>query len=87
MFLGQMLGLPAPLRPGHFAVVPVGERLSLDYIQTDGGIASQHYAFLVDADEFDQIFERVAKHGLTYWARSVPQQPNAINHWDDGRGV
>jgi catechol 2,3-dioxygenase-like lactoylglutathione lyase family enzyme len=87
LFLTAILGLPAPLEIGPFAVVKVGDRLSLDYMKTDGEIAPQHYAFLVEEAEFDEIFERIAKRGLPYWADPHQRQRNAINHWDDGRGL
>jgi hypothetical protein len=63
-FLAEILGLPPPLRLGHFAVVSVGDT-SLDYMNVkeyrgaDGEIASQHYAFLVTEAEFDEIFARI----------------------------
>ena len=53
LFLAEMLGLPPPLELGHFAVVGVGDDLSLDFVESDGDIVAQHYAFLVDETEFD----------------------------------
>jgi catechol 2,3-dioxygenase-like lactoylglutathione lyase family enzyme len=87
LFLTEMLDLPAPLQIGPFAVVTVGERLTLDYVQADGEIVSQHYAFLVEEEDFDRIFERIAKRGLPYWADPSKRQRDTINHWDDGRGL
>ena len=87
VFLAEMLGLPAPLQLGHFAVVGVGERLTLDYVESDGEIVPQHYAFLVEEAEFDEIFARIQQRGLPYWADPFRRQRGAINHWDDGRGV
>jgi catechol 2,3-dioxygenase-like lactoylglutathione lyase family enzyme len=87
IFLTEILGLPAPLKLGPFAVVAVGDRLTLDYIEAGDEIVSQHYAFLVDESEFDEIFERITKRGLPYWADPYQRQRGAINHWDDGRGV
>jgi catechol 2,3-dioxygenase-like lactoylglutathione lyase family enzyme len=87
VFLAEILGLPAPLKLGPFAVVTVGERLTLDYVESDGEIVPQHYAFLVEEAEFDEIFERIRQGGLPYWADPYRHQRDAINHWDDGRGV
>ena len=67
MFLTEILGLPAPSLFGPFAVVRVGDT-SLDYIDADGEIKSQHYAFLVNEIEFDEIFERIRERRLPYWA-------------------
>ena len=58
LFLTELLGLPPPTVLGPFAAVPVGDNPSLDYMQADGEIASQHYAFLVSEVEFDEIFAR-----------------------------
>lgn len=47
LFLAEMLGLPTPLKLGHFTVVTVGDRLTLDFVETKSAIAPRHYAFLV----------------------------------------
>jgi catechol 2,3-dioxygenase-like lactoylglutathione lyase family enzyme len=87
-FLSEILGLPAPPPlVGPFAVVRVSDDTSLDYIDTDGEITSQHYAFLVDENEFDEIFERIRKRRLTYWADPGRRERDQINTWDGGRGL
>jgi catechol 2,3-dioxygenase-like lactoylglutathione lyase family enzyme len=87
LFLTEILGLPAPLEVGPFALVAVGDRLTLDYMDTGDEIVSQHYAFLVEESEFDEIFERITKRGMPYWADPSRRQRGEINHWDDGRGL
>ena len=57
-FLSRILDLPPPVRLGHFVAVRVGET-SLDFSETTGKIAQQHYAFLVSESEFDEIFEPI----------------------------
>jgi len=86
-FLAEILGLPAPTRFGPFLVVELSNGASLDFHETDGEIASQHYAFLIGEDEFDQIFDRIRARGLTYWADPGQRRPGEINHGDGGRGV
>jgi hypothetical protein len=86
MFLADILGLPAPSLFGPFAVVRVGD-VSLDYIDADGEITSQHYAFLVSEIEFDEIFERIRERRLPYWADPGRHERDQINGWDDGRGL
>jgi catechol 2,3-dioxygenase-like lactoylglutathione lyase family enzyme len=86
MFLTEILGLPAPLLFGPFAVVRVGDT-SLDYVDAEGEIKSQHYAFLVNEIEFDEIFERIRERRLSYWADPGRQERDRINGWDDGRGL
>lgn len=85
-FLTDVLGLPPAQRLAHFTVVQVGET-SLDLIETDGDIASRHFAFLVSEAEFDEIFGRIRAQGLPYWADPFRKQRGEINRWDDGRGV
>jgi catechol 2,3-dioxygenase-like lactoylglutathione lyase family enzyme len=86
-FLTEILGLPAPSLVGPFAVVRVSDDTSLDYIDADGEITPQHYAFLVDESEFDEIFERILERRLTYWADPGRHERDQINTWDGGRGL
>ncbi len=85
-FVAEILGLPAPVTIEPFAVVQVGDT-SLDFIDSSDAIASQHYAFLADEDEFDEIFGRIRARGLTYWADPARREEGRINEWDGGRGV
>ena len=85
--VAELLGLPAPVTLGHFEVVQVGQTTTLDFVQVDGSIASQHYAFLVTEAEFDTIFAKIVERRLPYWADPRHDQPDEINRWDGGRGV
>lgn len=87
LFLTEILGLPAPSEVGPFAVVQVSDDTSLDYIDAEGDIAPQHYAFLVTEREFDDIFARIRRRGLAYWADPYRTEEGSINTWDGGRGV
>jgi catechol 2,3-dioxygenase-like lactoylglutathione lyase family enzyme len=86
-FLAEVLGLPEPAPYGPFMVVETGNRVSLDYLETDGEIVSQHYAFLVTEDEFDRIFGRITERELPYWADPGRRRAGEINRNDGGRGV
>jgi hypothetical protein len=86
-FVADLLGLPAPVSLGHFAVVHVGEVTTLDFVHVDGPVKSQHYAFRVTEAEFDQIFARNTERDLPYWADPGHNEPGRINTWDGGRGV
>lgn len=86
-FMSEMLGLP-PAKPFyHFMVVQAGNGVSLDFMEKQGDIARQHYAFLVEEPEFDAVMARIAQRGLTYWADPAQSKPGEINHHDGGRGV
>jgi catechol 2,3-dioxygenase-like lactoylglutathione lyase family enzyme len=87
-FLAEILGLPAPVRWGPFAIVEDANGTSLDFMDWgDHEIAVQHYAFLVSEEEFDAGFGRIVERGLPYWADPHQGTPNEINHNDGGRGV
>src|SRR5262245_34512355 len=58
-FLADVLGLPAPKRWGPFLMVTTDNGTNLDFMNAEGEIAPQHYAFLVSETEFDEIFGRV----------------------------
>jgi len=86
-FLTSILGLSPPSSFGPFAVVELGNGVSLDYVTAAGEITSQHYAFLVSESEFDSIFARIRERGLEFWADPFHRQAGRINTNDGGRGV
>jgi catechol 2,3-dioxygenase-like lactoylglutathione lyase family enzyme len=85
--LAELLGRPVPVRFGPFHGVELDNGVTLDFMQVDGEIAGQHYAFIVSETEFDAIFGRIVERGLRYWADPGHHQPGSINHRDGGRGV
>ena len=86
-YLCEVLGLP-PAKPfSHFLVVEMANGVSLDFMEKEGAIARQHYAFLVGDDEFEAGFAMIRERGQTYWADPARSKPGEINrHWG-GRGV
>jgi catechol 2,3-dioxygenase-like lactoylglutathione lyase family enzyme len=86
-FLAEILGLPAPKPFGPFMGVQVDNDVTLDFIEADGDITPQHYAFLISEAEFDEIFGRIRERGLQYWADPGRRHPGEINTRDGGRGV
>jgi catechol 2,3-dioxygenase-like lactoylglutathione lyase family enzyme len=86
-FLSEVLGLPAPVRFGRFQAVSTGNGVSMDYADVPEGaeIHPQHYAFLVDEDEFDVIFGRIVERRLEFWADPGQTRPGEIGT-DHGRG-
>ena len=86
-FLGDVLGLP-PAQPfSHFLVHALANGVSMDFMEKEGPISRQHYAFLVDDAEFDAGFSLIRERGLTYWADPAREMPGKINHYWGGRGV
>jgi catechol 2,3-dioxygenase-like lactoylglutathione lyase family enzyme len=86
-FLCEILGRSRPKRFGAFLVVDVDNGVSLDFHDTDGEIASQHYAFLIGEKDFDDVFGRIRHRGLNYWADPGRTRRGEINHHDGGRGM
>ena len=85
-FFTELFGLKA--QPfGPFLAVEVGNEVTLDFYGTEGEVAPQHYAFLVDEAEFDAIFGRLQARGLAYWADPDQRRRGEINRHDGGRGV
>jgi catechol 2,3-dioxygenase-like lactoylglutathione lyase family enzyme len=85
-FLATILGLEVGAQYGPFLPVEAGNEVTLDFMDSDGPIASQHYAFLVSEDEFDAIFGRIKQAGIPYYADPGHRQVGKINHHDGGRG-
>jgi len=86
-FLARMLGLPAPKRWGPFQVVTTANDVNVDFMDKEGEIRKQHYAFLVSEAEFEQVLARVRNEGLSHWADPAQTKAGAINRHDGGRGI
>lgn len=85
-FLATILGLRVGAPFGPFMPVETSNGVTLDFMDVDE-IVPQHYAFLVSEEEFDAIFTRIQRAGITYWADPAHQRPGEINHNDGGRGT
>ena len=86
-FLARMLGRPAPTAFHHFMVVALDNCVSLDFMQKEGEVSRQHYAFLVGENDFDAILARIKGEGIGDWADPGRAQPGEINRHFGGRGV
>lgn len=85
--LAEVLGVAPPSAFGPFTIVRVDNEVSLDFADEHGPVHPQHYAFLVSEQEFDEIFGRIRKRGLRYFADPGHREPDQINTHDGGRGV
>ena len=86
-FFTEVLGLQSATQFGPMLVVQLSNSVSLDFYENDGKISSQHYAFLIGEDDFDQTFARIRDRGLQYWADPGKHRSGEINRNDGGRGV
>ena len=85
--LVKILGCSRAVPVYNFMVVPLDNGVSLDFMETTGPIASQHYAFLTEEGEFDAIVARIRAERLSHWADPMRSRPDEINHHDQGHGV
>ena len=85
-FLAEILGLPAPTTVGHFEMVTLANGVSLDFMDRDGDITGQHYAFAVTDAEFDPILERVRGRDLQIWADPSRSRPGEVRDVNGSRG-
>ena len=60
--------------------------MSLDFADDHGEVRSQHYAFLVSEEEFDEIFGRLQERQVAYYANPDASGEGEINTSDGGRG-
>lgn len=85
-FVTDVLGLPEPVPFGPFAVVELQNGVSLDFMDVDGDITEQHYAFLISEDEFDLVSQRLRDRGITTYA-DPGRRRTGFNTNDGGRGL
>jgi catechol 2,3-dioxygenase-like lactoylglutathione lyase family enzyme len=68
-------------------VVATGNGVNVDFLDKDGSISKQHYAFLISEAEFDEVLGRVRQRSLPYWADPAQTKAGEINRHDGGRGL
>jgi len=71
---------------GHFAVVKVNSTLTLDF-DTQENFSRNHYAFKVNDQQFDEIFERVKSNNISFGSGPRSSDDGKINSNYGGRGV
>ena len=71
---------------GHFAVVKVNKTLSLDFI-TENNFSSNHYAFKVSEQQFDEILERIKTNNVNFGSGPYSLDDRKINNNYAGRGA
>ena len=85
-FVADVLGRPAPVSFGPFAVVELDNGVSLDFADFMDEVVEQHYAFLITEDEFDAVAARLRERELPTWADPGRRTPG-FNTNDGGRGL
>jgi catechol 2,3-dioxygenase-like lactoylglutathione lyase family enzyme len=83
-FFARIFGLKRG-RTNYFASVRINKALTLLF-DDDGKFESHHYAFHVSEREFDAIFGRVKKAGLSYGSAPWSLDDGKLSDWGGGRG-
>jgi len=86
-FIARLFGLSEPVEWGPFASVALDEGVLLQFAEPGiDDIQMQHYAFLVDDETFDAIYERMLARNIEHWADPQTTLPGQINTHHGGRG-
>jgi catechol 2,3-dioxygenase-like lactoylglutathione lyase family enzyme len=86
-FFTTLFGLPEPTIWGPFAIVTLSDGVVLQFAEPGiDDIQMQHYAFLVDDDTFDAIYQRILDGGVVHWADPQMTMSGQINTNHGGRG-
>ena len=84
-FFAKIFGLKYEGLAGHFAPVQVNDTLTLDFDNRDQ-FESHHYAFHVNDEDFNAIFDRVKAEGIAYGSGPSDPENMQINTRREGRG-
>ncbi len=71
---------------GRFAVIKVNSTLTLDF-DTKENFSRNHYAFKVNEQQFDEIFERLGSDNISFGSGPCSSNDGKINNNYGGRGV
>jgi catechol 2,3-dioxygenase-like lactoylglutathione lyase family enzyme len=85
-FFARIFGLRFRGQSGHFAPVRVNKGLTLLF-DNHPSFEVHHYAFHVTKAEFDAIFRRIKKAGITHGSAPWSLDDGKLNDWGGGRGV
>jgi catechol 2,3-dioxygenase-like lactoylglutathione lyase family enzyme len=86
-FFTEIFGLPSAEPGGVFLVVRLDGGVLFQFAEPGVDFPPQHYAFLVNEDDFDGIYARIQAADIEHWAdpRGKLRQQYNTNH--GGRGV
>ncbi len=85
-FFADVLGRPAPRVSPPFLVVDLDNGVALDFMETMGPVASQHYAFLLDRASFDAALVKLHDLGLAWWADPGRRRAGVTYRFDGREG-
>jgi catechol 2,3-dioxygenase-like lactoylglutathione lyase family enzyme len=85
-FYCRVLNLECIGNSKDFFTVRVNDKLVLNFKDSDE-FDVHHYAFKVDDETFDIIFNNIKKEGLNYGSDPYDLENKKLNKWHKGRGV
>src|SRR3954454_5833198 len=83
-FLADILGLTVGAETPPFVPVRLANDVTLDFMNRERR-SPQHYAFLLDDDEWDAAYRRLLDRGVQTWADPDHQEPDGVNTRWGGR--
>lgn len=85
-FYSEVLGVPVAGRMGPFVVVAMDNAVTLDFVSVgDGRIPSQHYAFKVSEQEWDEtahVANTGVHFGYRYSSAAIRTEDGPEPRWD-----
>ena len=84
-FYSRILGCENKGEVFHFVVVKINESLSFDFDNSEG-FQSQHYAFKVSDEKFDEVFKRIKTEAIIYGSGPRSLEDMKFNDYSGGRG-
>jgi catechol 2,3-dioxygenase-like lactoylglutathione lyase family enzyme len=85
-FLAGILGLEVDPPAGPFLPVVMSNGVALDFMDTDE-VLQQHYAFKLDAEEWEAAHARLLDQGVRTWADPSLSRPDAVYEHGGERGA
>ena len=87
-FYVKILGFKDEGKLWHFAIVRVNETLTFDFIASKE-FSTQHFAFAMEADEFERTFQRIKEAGIPYgddWSDMTNMKGPGMTQGARGKG-
>ncbi|HSK23825.1 MAG TPA: hypothetical protein VK906_11640 [Egicoccus sp.] len=87
-YVSDLTGSPPPFTSGYFRTIVLDDDIVLNFAPAPETLDPQHYAFMVDDEQFDRVLARFASEGTEYWAdprRSRPGELGEVDGVPEGR--
>lgn len=72
---------------GPFSNLQLDDGVLLQFAEPPFDVPPIHYAFLVDEEHFDRVYDRIVRRRLDHWADPQRTLAGQVNSEHGGRGV